>query len=418
MSFKTFNFNPKLSAAMASAFSSPTNIQSLAWPPALLGKDVLAIAQTGSGKTMAYGLALIEQLSRAMVSSGDDGHQHNLNAIGAIILVPTRELAIQVNDALAPLATALCQSSLVLCGGVDINAQKQQLEQHPTIIIATPGRLLDLVKQQAISLSNIKHVVLDEVDRLLDMGFWADVQSILSALPSQRQTMMFSATLPPSLEAQVARLLNDPERVQSHVTNSVVTHVEESLYLVNKGSKANVLIQQIKDNQWQQVLVFIGARDNADALCKKLVKAGFATAALHGNKDQTQREQTLNAFKEKKVQVLIATDLLARGVHVDQLPVVINYELPADASVYVHRVGRTARAGQSGLAISLVCHGETGYLEAIRSLTEKSLPLQQLAGFPVTDKPASEESKRPKRDKQANRRTNKKSSAKQFKAKR
>ncbi|MGF1775666.1 DEAD/DEAH box helicase [Vibrio nomapromontoriensis] len=418
MPFKTFNFNSKLTTAIAKMYPSPTKIQSLTWPQALLGKDVLAIAQTGSGKTMAYGLALIEQLYRERAATGEESTDSHQNVSGAVILVPTRELAMQVNDALAPLAKSLSQSSIVLCGGVDIDAQKYQLEQHPTMIITTPGRLLDLINQQAIRLGDIKHVVLDEVDRLLDMGFWPDVQSILLALPSQRQTMMFSATLPDALEKKVALLLNEPARVQSHVTNSVVTDVQESLYLVNKGSKANVLIQQIKDNQWQQVLVFIGARDNADALCKKLSKAGFKTAALHGNKDQVEREQTLQAFKERKVQVLIATDLLARGVHVEQLPVVINYELPADASVYVHRVGRTARAGQSGLAISLVCHGETGYLDAIRTLTERLLPLQQLAEFPVTDKPASTESKRPKRDKQANRRTNKKGSAKQFKTKR
>ncbi|MGV2987622.1 DEAD/DEAH box helicase [Vibrio sp. E150_011] len=406
MSFSTFNLCPSLIAAMTERFESPTEIQSLTLPHALQGKDVLSIAQTGSGKTLAYGLPLLQQVRQDKAS------------IQAVVLVPTRELATQVDTAIAPLAERVSLSSMAVCGGVDIEWQKQQLAKNPSVIVATPGRLLDLIQQQAVSLTDIKHVVLDEVDRLMDMGFWPDVQKILSAVPANRQTLMFSATLSDALDSKVAALLNDPIRVQSHNANSVVSKIEERLYLVNKGNKANVLIHQIKHHQWSQVLVFISARDNADALCKKLAKAGLVTAALHGNKDQVEREQTLQAFKAQKIQVLIATDLLARGIHVDQLPVVINYELPADPTVYVHRVGRTARAGEQGLAMSLVCHAETGYLEAIRSLTTRPLALQQLSEFPVTDQPASTESKRPRRDKQANRRTNKKSGAKSFKSKR
>ncbi|MFA0440770.1 DEAD/DEAH box helicase [Vibrio sp. 10N.286.49.C2] len=406
MSFSTFNLCPSLIAAMTERFESPTEIQSLTLPHALQGKDVLSIAQTGSGKTLAYGLPLLQQVRQDKAS------------IQAVVLVPTRELATQVDTAIAPLAERVSLSSMAVCGGVDIEWQKQQLAKNPSVIVATPGRLLDLIQQQALSLNDIKHVVLDEVDRLMDMGFWPDVQKILSAVPTNRQTLMFSATLSDALDSKVAALLNDPIRVQSHNANSVASKIEERLYLVNKGNKANVLIHQIKHHQWPQVLVFISARDNADALCKKLAKAGLVTAALHGNKDQIEREQTLQAFKTQKIQVLIATDLLARGIHVDQLPVVINYELPADPTVYVHRVGRTARAGEQGLAMSLVCHAETGYLEAIRSLTSRPLALQQLSEFPVTDQPASTESKRPRRDKQANRRTNKKSGAKSFKSKR
>ncbi|MDN3714741.1 DEAD/DEAH box helicase [Vibrio breoganii] len=405
MPFSQLTLCSELSETLQANFTTPTEVQSQAIPAILGRKDVLAIAQTGSGKTLAYGLAILEQVRLQPCSTQ------------AIILVPTRELATQVCDTLEPYANTVDITALSLCGGIDKEWQKEQLLLTPEILVATPGRLLDLLKDQSIDVSRLSAFVLDEADRLLDMGFWPDIQEIVSLLPPKRQTLMFSATFSEKLETQAKELLHSPKRIQTSVANSVVGGIEETLYLVNKGSKTNALIAQLKQHNWSQVLVFIGAKDNADALCKKLTKAGISVAALHGNKSQQEREETLEQFKQRKVNVLIATDLLARGIHVQSLPVVINFELPSNAEIYVHRVGRTARAGEQGVAISLVCHGETEYLSAIRQLTLRELPLEELEGFPVTDKPSSGQSKRAPRDKKANRRTNSKKSVKQFQGK-
>lgn len=405
MSFSQLSLCSELSDTLQANFTQPTEVQSQAIPAILGRKDVLAIAQTGSGKTLAYGLAILEQVKLQPCSTQ------------AIILVPTRELATQVCDTLESYANAIDITALSLCGGIDKEWQREQLLLTPEILVATPGRLLDLLKDRSIDVTRLSTLVLDEADRLLDMGFWPDIQEIVSLLPPKRQTLMFSATFSEKLETQAKGLLHSPKRIQTNVTNSVVEGIEETLYLVNKGSKTNALIAQLKQHKWSQVLVFISAKDNADALCKKLTKAGISVAALHGNKSQQQREETLALFKQGDVNVLIATDLLARGIHVQLLPVVINFELPSNAEVYVHRVGRTARAGEQGLAISLVCHGETEYLSAIRQLTLRELPLEDLEGFPVTDKPSSGQSKRAPRDKKANRRTNNKKSVKEFQGK-
>ncbi|GAB7220323.1 DEAD/DEAH box helicase [Vibrio comitans] len=405
MSFSQLSLCSELSDTLQANFTKPTEVQSQAIPAILERKDVLAIAQTGSGKTLAYGLAILEQVKLQPCSTQ------------AIILVPTRELATQVCETLEPYGNTLDITALSLCGGIDKEWQKEQLLLTPEILVATPGRLLDLLKDHSIDVTRLSSLVLDEADRLLDMGFWPDIQEIVSLIPAKRQTLMFSATFSEKLETQAKGLLHAPQRIQTSVANSVVEGIEETLYLVNKGSKTNALIAQLKQHNWSQVLVFIGAKDNADALTKKLTKAGISVAALHGSKSQQEREETLELFKQGKVNVLIATDLLARGIHVQHLPVVINFELPSNAEVYVHRVGRTARAGEQGMAISLVCHGETEYLSAIRQLTHRELPLEQLDGFPVTDKPSSGQSKRAPRDKKANRRTNNKKSVKQFQKK-
>lgn len=415
MTFSELNLNPAILAALPSSIKTPTRIQNLAIPAALSQNDVLALAQTGSGKTLAFGLPLLQQIDAH--SSQDADH-----SIHGLILVPTRELATQVSHSLQAIASALDIRITTLCGGISQEEQVKQLHQRPQLVVATPGRLLDLTQKGFVDLSTIKALVLDEADRLLDMGFWPDIQKILAQMPTERQSALFSATLPGRLDTLAMEVLNKPLRLEANAANSVVEEIEEQLYLVNKGSKAQALLTLIKQSSWSQVLVFISARDNADSLAKKLTKAGISVAALHGNKDQSVREQTLADFKSQKVQVLIATDLLARGIHVEALPVVINFDLPPSAPVYVHRVGRTARAGQSGLAISLVCHGESEALSAIRSLTKRSLPLRELSGFPVTDKPTAEDSnagerKRAPRDKQANRRSAKKRSIKQFKSK-
>ncbi|RJX68947.1 DEAD/DEAH box helicase [Vibrio sinensis] len=420
MLFTELNLSSTLTREISLQFKSTTPVQASVIPVALNGKDVLAIAQTGSGKTWAYGLPILEQAQHTLKLANDSLDQENnrRSMLQALVLVPTRELAMQVNDALSSVTAAIGINSLTICGGVDKEQQIQQLLLNPEIIVATPGRLLDLLINEHIDASSLKTLVLDEADRLVDMGFWSDIEKILTYLPTSRQTLMFSATLVPELKSTIELILSNPVLIQTHATNSVVEDIEEILYLVNKGSKTNALIAQIKQHQWEQVLIFIGAKDNADALCKKLAKAGISAAALHGNKSQVEREETLLSFKQKQTQVLVATDLLARGIHIEKLPIVINMDLPTNPAVYVHRVGRTARAGETGLAISFVCHGENEYLDAIRKLTERTLPLELLEEFPVTDKPSTGESKRAPRDKQANRRTSKKSSIKQFKPKR
>ncbi|MDB1124036.1 DEAD/DEAH box helicase [Vibrio algarum] len=405
MPFSKLPLSSDVLSALPEDITSPKEIQTLAIPVIMSNKDLLALAQTGSGKTLAYGLALIERAKA------------NRLATQAVILAPTRELAAQINTAISSISHQVDINTICLSGGIEKKTQIDELANKPEIVVATPGRLLELIREGSIELSDIHTVILDEVDRLLDMGFWGDIQTILERLPAQRQTAMFSATLHKDLENKVNKLLNQPTRVQAHASNSIVEQIEESLYLVNKGSKTNVLIRQIKQNDWQQVLVFIGAKDNADSLTKKLNKANISTAALHGNKSQIEREETLTQFKQKKVKVLIATDLLARGIHIDHLPIVINFELPPSPEVYVHRIGRTARAGKQGSAISLVCHAESDYLNAIRQFTRRELPLSQLEDFPVTDQPSTGESKRAPRDKKANRRTINKKSVKQFQGK-
>ncbi|EPZ5419093.1 TPA: DEAD/DEAH box helicase [Vibrio parahaemolyticus] len=403
MPFSTLSLSSELIHTLPKDFKKPTDIQALAIPELLAGKDVLALANTGSGKTLAYGLPLLEKLSVKPEQK-------------ALILVPTRELAMQVSEAINQVGQALELNAVCLCGGVDKEQQQQALATNPHILVATTGRLVDLAKD-GLDLSNIHYLVLDEADRLLDMGFWPDVQNIAGLISNQRQTAMFSATFSDELKGKAKLLMQAPKQVAAHQENSTNQDISETLYLVNKGSKTKALIELIQKNAWTQALVFIGAKENADGLAKKLNKAGISTNALHGNKSQDEREEALAQFKSGQIQVLIATDLLARGIHIEQLPVVINFELPMHAETYVHRVGRTARAGEQGVAMSLVCHGEMDALNAIRHLTQRALPVQDLVGFPVTDKPSTGESKRAPRDKKANRRTNAKKSIKQFQGK-
>ncbi|NMH66519.1 DEAD/DEAH box helicase [Shewanella salipaludis] len=439
MTFAELNLNPVLLAALPPELHTPTRIQQLAIPVALQGKDLLALAQTGSGKTLAFGLPLLHALPLLQNLHSDNSEPRD--RVQALILVPTRELAAQVSRALQAVATPLGIGLQVLCGGEAQETQLEGLAKGPQLLVATPGRLLDLLKQDALSLQHVRHLVLDEADRLLEMGFWPDIQRLLTFMPDTRQTLLFSATLPAALNELALGMMTKPVRIEAQALNSVVAEIEERLYLVNKGSKAQALIALLKEHQWSQALVFIGARDSADALAKRLAKAGVAVASLHGDKAQAVRTQTLEDFKAGRVKVLVATDLLARGIHVDALPVVLNLDLPPSAPVYVHRIGRTARAGASGLAISLVCHGENDALDAIRTLTGRALPLQALPGFPVTDLPAAKadtgtgevpegkrgdgcvggggrgeggERKRPPRDKQANRRSINKRSIKDF----
>ena len=410
MTFASLQLNKSVLGALPSQLCQPTDIQRLAIPSIIKGSDVLALAQTGSGKTYAYGLPMLQRI--------ETEKKH----VQCLVLVPTRELASQVSDSLKDVGVKLGIQVAMLCGGVSAESQQAEIENGAQVVVATPGRLLDFLNKELISLQSLAMFALDEADRLLEMGFWPDVQKIFSFAPASRQTLLFSATLPETLEKAALGLMYKPERVIANVQNSVVEDIHEQLYLVNKGSKPQALIALLKQNNWPQVLVFVAEKKAADNLAKRLSKASISVDSLHGDKEQATREQTLVDFKAQNTQVLITTDLLSRGIHVDELPVVINADLPENAAVYVHRVGRTARAGNNGLAISLVCHGETLALHAIRKLTGRPMETTELEGFPVTDKPAdptsNTERKRPPRDKKANRRSQAKRSIKQFKPKR
>ncbi|MCL1145046.1 DEAD/DEAH box helicase [Shewanella marinintestina] len=406
MKFSELNLCTEILSNLPNNLLAATDIQKLAIPAVLAGKDLLALAQTGSGKTYAFGLPIVQTLIN-----------NNHSEIEGLVIVPTRELAQQVTTAISLLSGSIAVT--VLCGGIDKTAQISALQQaqslnKPQLVVATPGRLLDLLQQQNLSLNAVKQLVLDEADRLMDMGFWPDVERILSFVPRSRQTLLFSATLAAELNDKAVNLLRQPVKVSAQAANSVVSDIKELLYLVNKGDKARALIALVLAHKWSQVLVFINAKDEADKLTKRLVKAGINASALHGDKDHQQREQTLSDFKAGELQVLVTTDLLSRGIHIDALPVVINLELPTSAPVYVHRIGRTARAGANGIAISLVCHGESDTLAAIEALTQRTFKLEALTGFEVTDKPSSGASKRAPRDKKANRRSQNKRSAKDF----
>ncbi|MGS0692503.1 DEAD/DEAH box helicase [Shewanella sp. 30m-9] len=406
MNFSDLNLSVETLSKLPSSVSVATEIQRLAIPEILAGKDLLALAQTGSGKTYAFGLPLLQIITNDGVENGK---------VKALILVPTRELALQVGEALKHISVNIRLT--VLCGGVDKAKQLEELELQPQLIVATPGRLLDFLRQQLITLESVKQLVLDEADRLMEMGFWPDIERIIECIPAKRQTLLFSATLAPELKDKALKLLHAPKKLAAQAVNSVTSDIKELLFLVNKGDKARALIALNQMHQWSQVLAFVNARDDADKLAKRLVKAGINAAALHGDKEQLQRQQTLEDLKTRKLQVLVTTDLLSRGIHIDALPVVINVDLPASAPVYVHRIGRTARAGDNGVAISLVCHSESDNLKAIELLTKREMKLESLEGFEVTDKPASGQSKRAPRDKTANRRSQSKRSAKDFAAK-
>jgi superfamily II DNA/RNA helicase len=326
MSFDNLTLNAKTVAAIPSQFDRPTEIQQAAIPAIIAGQDVLALAQTGSGKTLAFGLPLLNNINS------------DLNELQAVIIVPTRELASQVAEALEPIATALSIKTITLTGGVNTDNQQQLLSEKPRLAIATPGRLLAVIQSGELELAHCVSLVLDEADRLLDMGFWPDIQSIIDTLPAKRQSLLFSATLPKDLVSQAEALLTEPVKIAAHQENSVVSTIDETLYLVNKGSKAQALIALLNQNDWSQVLVFIGAKDNADALTKRLNKAKISVSALHGNKNQEERTLALDSFKNGETRVLIATDVMARGIHIDQLPIVMTSIYPLHFHQFVSQI--------------------------------------------------------------------------------
>ncbi len=357
-------------------FTTPTEIQQQAIPYVLDGRDVLAGAQTGTGKTAAFGLPIIQTL---LEQGGERDAQRN--DVRALILVPTRELAQQVFDNLTAYAQSTSLKIVTAYGGTSMGVQVKNLAGGCDILIATPGRLLDHMFCKNVSLQNTQTLVLDEADRMLDMGFWPDLKRILSKMNREHQTLFFSATFDKKIKDIAYRMMNDPEEVQVAAQNSTADTVEQMVFPVDKKRKAELLAYLIGSRNWQQVLVFTKTKQGSDALAAELKLDGIKAASINGDKSQGARQKALDDFKAGKIRALIATDVAARGLDINQLEQVVNFDMPFKAEDYVHRIGRTGRAGKAGLAISLMSRDEEYLLEAIERLLDQRLPQQWLEGY-------------------------------------
>lgn len=372
MTFKDLQLiEPILKALGEKGYSSPTPIQQQAITPALENRDILGLAQTGTGKTAAFTLPIIQQLYLERPNA-------KKREIKALILTPTRELAIQINDSLKEYTTYTNLKHCVIFGGVKQTSQVNQLKSGIDILVATPGRLLDLMSQGIIRLDAIRHFVLDEADRMLDMGFIHDIKRILPKLPKKKQTLFFSATMPNSIAKLSRSILDNPVRVEVAPVSSVVDTIEQYVYFAEKEEKRDLLISLLKKDKRESILVFSRTKHGADRIARILSKAKITSAAIHGNKSQNARQRALANFKSHEIRVLIATDIAARGIDIDSLELVINYDLPDVAETYVHRIGRTGRAGNSGMAITFCARDERAMLKDIQKLTGKILPTMEL----------------------------------------
>jgi ATP-dependent RNA helicase RhlE len=365
-----------LRAVSEEGYTSPTPIQSQAIPVVLNRKDILAGAQTGTGKTAAFTLPMLELIFEHAQGKGN-------RPLRALVVTPTRELAAQVGESVATYGKYLPLRSAVIFGGVKINPQIAALRHGVDILIATPGRLLDHVQQGTIDLSHIEILVLDEADRMLDMGFIHDIRKILKLLPHQRQNLLFSATYSNEIKQLAKDLLNEPVLIEVARQNTAAETVDQLVYPVDKSRKHELLAHMVGISNWQQVLVFTRTKHGANRLVQQLEKDGLSAAAIHGNKSQGARTRALAAFKNREIRILVATDIAARGLDIDQLPHVINYELPNVPEDYVHRIGRTGRAGNEGQAISLVCVDELKLLKEIEKLIKREIRKQIIPGFEI-----------------------------------
>ncbi len=373
MNFKELGLlNELLKAIEEKGYDSPTPIQQLAIPLVLEGTDLMAGAQTGTGKTAGFTLPLLQKL---MLNCK---HQHKVRAL---ILTPTRELAAQVGENVKTYGKYLPLKSTVIFGGVNINPQINALRKGVEIVIATPGRLLDLTSQQALDLTSVEMLVLDEADRMLDMGFIHDIRKILAILPKNRQNLLFSATFSPEIKNLAASFLKSPKTIEAARHNTPAELVVQRIYPVDNQRKKELLSFLISSNNWKQVLVFARTKHGSNRLAQYLTKEKIPAAAIHGNKSQSARTKALEDFKQGAIRVLVATDIAARGLDINQLPHVINFELPNVPEDYVHRIGRTGRAGNAGEAISLVCIDEHKLLQDIERLLKKKIPSTIIAGY-------------------------------------
>ena len=371
-------------------YDTPTPIQSQAIPAVLSRRDLMAAAQTGTGKTAGFTLPILELLSQ------DASLSIKRFKPRALVLVPTRELAMQVQQSVFTYGKYLHLRSAAIYGGVAIGPQTRLLKSGVDIVVATPGRLLDHVAQRGIDLSGIEILVLDEADRMLDMGFIRDIRKVLALLPKRKQSLLFSATFSGEIRELATGLLHDPANVEVARRNAPAEAVAQCVYHVDRDRKRDLLVRLIEDNHWHQVLVFTRTKHGADALAERLCKARISAAALHGNKSQGQRIRALDDFKKLKINVLVATDIAARGIDIDELPHVVNYELPNVPEDYVHRIGRTGRAGASGEATSLVCIDEHKLLRDIERLLKREIEKRVLPGFEPDPKIKAEPIQKPR----------------------
>lgn len=366
MTFENLNLiEPILKALEKEGYTSPTPIQEEAIPIVLEGKDLLGCAQTGTGKTAAFSIPILQRLYNKNKSKG----------IKALILTPTRELAIQIDESFGAYGAFTGLRHTVVFGGVSQQPQTDALRRGVEILVATPGRLLDLINQGFIHLDTLEYFVLDEADRMLDMGFIHDIKRILPLLPKQRQTLFFSATMPPEIANLANSILHLPVRVQVTPVSSTVDTIEQFLYFIEKADKKNLLLDLLQDPAIESALVFTRTKYGADKLARFLTKSGIKSEAIHGEKSQNARQRALSGFKAHTIRVLIATDIAARGIDVDQLSHVFNFELPEVSETYVHRIGRTGRAGHEGIAISFCGSDELAYLKSIQKLIGKTIPV-------------------------------------------
>ena len=372
-SFAKLNLIDALTTVLdAERYRTPTDVQSKVIPLVLQGKDVMAAAETGSGKTAAYVLPLLQRLAEQTVSA---------NEALSLILVPTRELAIQVHGNILKYGANLNLRSEAVFGGVKINPQMKRLRAGVSLLVATPGRLLDLMSKNAVRLDRLQALVLDEADRMLDLGFLPDIQQLLLTMPEKKQTLLFSATYSPAIKTLAHNLSQSMLAVQVNAPNQADRKVIQWLHPVDKQAKTDLLLALINDNQWRKVLVFAKTKKGANKLAFDLKKGGVSSGVIHGDKSQKERIAALESFKLDKINVLVATDVAARGLDIEQLPQVVNYDLPKIAEDYVHRIGRTGRAGETGHAVSLVSADEVDQLRKIESLIKQLLPRKLIAGF-------------------------------------
>jgi len=398
MTFKELEISePVLRAIGEKGYNEPTPIQEKGIPVALSGRDMLGIAQTGTGKTAAFAIPIIEKIAEAKAREQNSmtteqpeyqdriprrerrGRSHGKHKerreIKALILTPTRELAMQIEECFTDYGRYTDVRHTVIFGGVKQNSQVEKLRRGVDVLVATPGRLLDLMGQGFISLNKIEYFVLDEADRMLDMGFIADIRRLLPSLPTKRQTLFFSATMPKDIIALSRSILTDPVRIEVTPVSSAVDVIEQKLYFVEKPQKKNLLIEVLRKEKNSSVLVFSRTKHGADGISRVLKRAGIRSEAIHGNKSQNQRQRALADFKEGRIKVMVATDIAARGIDINKLELVINYDMPDVAETYVHRIGRTGRAGQSGRALTFCSQDEQSMVKSIQKLTGKKLEL-------------------------------------------
>jgi ATP-dependent RNA helicase RhlE len=383
MSFNDLGLSePLLKAVRDQGYDTPSPIQAQAIPAVLSGRDVMAAAQTGTGKTAGFTLPLLERLSKG----GREESRVQSNNVRALVLTPTRELAAQVSDSIATYGKYLNLHSTVVFGGVKINPQMMRLRQGVDVLVATPGRLMDLCNQKAVRFSQLEVLILDEADRMLDMGFIRDIKKIIALLPKQRQNLLFSATFSSDIRALAKGMVNNPLEISVNAENSTAEKVTQWLVAVDKKRKPALLTHLIKENSWKQVLVFTKTKHGANKLTQYLEAEGLTAAAIHGNKSQGARTKALASFKDGRVQILVATDIAARGIDIDLLPQVVNFDLPNVPEDYVHRIGRTARAGNTGQAVSLVCNDDLKLLWDIEQVIQQHIERKVIDRFlPVND---------------------------------